>query len=277
MSDSLAVHGRDRARIRLKEFMRALFWRCVIALLLFESAVGIGSAQTAGKQESDDADAGKVIFEAHCALCHGLNGGGGRGPDLRRPTFNHASDDEGLRALIQNGIPPEMPDAWYLNKQDVRNVAAFVRRLGTLPKEPVPGDPVRGEAVYERSGCSSCHILRGRGVGIGPELSAVGARRGAARLHETLLDPSKTLPDGFLQVEVLTATGERIRAIRLNEDSFTIQMKDLQNRIYSFRKSGLRELKKLRGETPMPSYAGTFTESDLEDVVAFLASQRGQQ
>jgi cytochrome c oxidase cbb3-type subunit 3 len=226
-------------------------------------------------QPKVDPAAGKAIFQAHCALCHGLDGGGGRGPDLRRPRLDHAADDEALRSLIENGIPPEMPEGWYLNKEDIANVAAFVRSLGSVPTEKLPGNAARGEALYHRSGCDQCHILAGRGVGFGPALTDIGARRGAARLRETLRNPAKTIPDGFLLVEATTPAGETVRGIRLNEDTFTIQWKDMQGRVYSFRKDELSGLKTLRNETPMPSYASTFSAAELEDVVAFLASQRG--
>jgi hypothetical protein len=67
-----------------------------------------------------------------------------------------------------------------------------------------------------------------------------------------------------------------IRGIRLNEDTFSIQLKDQQGRFHSFRKSGLRELKKLRGESPMPAYASSLTPAETDDLIAFLASQRGK-
>jgi len=223
-----------------------------------------------------DIAAGKELFEDHCALCHGLDGGGGRGPDLRRRQLSHAPDDAALVDLIENGIPPEMPDAWYLSNEDAGNIAAFVRRLGNVPEEKLPGDIGRGQAVYQRSGCSVCHILAGKGVGIGPDLTDVGSRRGAARLREILVHPVSAMPDGFLLVEAIPRSGETIRGIRLNEDTFTIQIKDLQDRIYSLRKSELRELKKLREETPMPSYDKLFSTGAMEDIVAFLAAQRGQ-
>ncbi len=224
-----------------------------------------------------DLAAGKAIFQSHCALCHGLDGGGGRGPDLRRPKLDRAPDDEALKALILNGIPPEMPDGWYLSPEDIANIAAFVRSLGNVPTEKLPGNPARGKTLLERSGCLGCHILAGQGIGFGPALTDIGAKRGAAQLRETLRNPAKTLPEGFLQVEVTTSSGQTLRGIRLNEDTFTIQLKDIHGRIYSFRKSDLHALKKLRNETPMPSYSAAFSSAQLEDLVAFLASLRGLQ
>ena len=169
-----------------------------------------------------------------------------------------------------------MPPAWYLSPEEIANVAAYARSFGNVPPEVLPGDPARGKAVYARSGCSACHILAGEGAGYGPELTAVGARRGSSRLRETLQNPSKTIPEDFLLVEAITSSGQTFRGIRLNEDTFSIQLKDQQGRFHSFRKSDLRTLKKLRSETPMPAYGSVLSAAELDDLINFLASQRGK-
>lgn len=219
---------------------------------------------------------GKKLFENHCALCHGIDGGGGRGPNLRRPKLDHAADDAALRALVQNGIAPEMPEGWFLSPEDIANVAAYVRSIGKVAEEKLPGDPLRGKVIYEKSGCSSCHILGGEGNALGPELTDIGARRGAARLRDALKNPASTIPEGFLLVEAVTREGKTIRGIRLNEDTFSIQLKDYIGGLHSFRKDELASLKKLRGETPMPAYGATLTGADIDDLIAYLAAQRGK-
>jgi hypothetical protein len=67
------------------------------------------------------------------------------------------------------------------------------------------------------------------------------------------------------------------KGIRLNEDSFTIQLKDLGGRFHSFRKAETLAIHKDFGQTPMPSYAGKLSESELDNLVAFLASLRGEE
>jgi len=67
-----------------------------------------------------------------------------------------------------------------------------------------------------------------------------------------------------------------VRGIRVNEDSFTIQLRDAGNRFHSFRKSELSSLKKEFGESLMPGYASKFTAAELDDLVAYLASLRGE-
>jgi len=245
--------------------------RTVLIVLLAARAV----AQTSPGSPADLA-VGRKIFESQCALCHGQTGTGGRGPSLHRPTLNQAPDDSALRKVIAEGIPPEMPGAWQLHPREVASVAQYVRSLGSLPPETLPGDAARGERLYQSKGCPGCHMVAGRGGGFGPELTDIGARRNGAYLRQTLLQPGASLPEGFLYVTAVARSGESIRGIRANEDSFTIQIKDAGGRFHSFRKSELKELRKLKNETPMPSYEGNLTSAELDDLVAYLAALRGK-
>jgi len=220
-----------------------------------------------------NAGAGGKLFERNCAVCHGIDGKGGRGPGLNRPSLAHAPDDEALRRIIADGIPPEMPEGWFLTDDDLANVAAYVRSLGKLPAEAVPGDAGRGRQQYTQSGCSGCHVVQGEGGGYGVSLSDIGSRRNAAYIRNALINPAASLPEGFLLVQVSTESGRKIRGVRLNEDTFTIQLKDASGQILSFRKSSLKELQKLRGESPMPSYQA-LTPTALQDLIAYLVSLR---
>ncbi|HVO96768.1 MAG TPA: c-type cytochrome [Bryobacteraceae bacterium] len=231
-------------------------------------------AMTASAQVPDAAT-GKKIFESQCALCHGQTGTGGRGPSLNRSKLAHAPDDEALAKVIAQGIPPEMPGSWQLNPREVLSLILYVRSLGAIPSEKLPGDPVRGEQVYQSKGCAGCHIINGKGEGFGPELSAIGARRNGAHLRQVILHPAAALPEDFVYVAAVTEAGT-VRGIRVNEDSFTIQIKDSLGRFHSLVKSELKDLKKLRGETPMPSFEGALSAAELDDLVAYLASLKGK-
>jgi hypothetical protein len=83
------------------------------------------------------------------------------------------------------------------------------------------------------------------------------------------------MPDNFLQVRVVTQDGSWITGIRVNEDTFTIQIRDYADRVYSFRKEELRELDKDWGKSPMPSYRGVLSDSEIRDVIAYLISLQG--
>src|SRR5262249_53402698 len=153
------------------------------------SAVGASSAPT------PDQARGKRLFEGQCARCHGIQGGGGTGANLRRPKLRHAADDESLFNLIRNGLPGTgMPFTFAMTDNEVRDVIAYVRSLGRIPPEPLPGDPDKGQLIYRQAECSHCHIVAGKGGSLGPDLSDIGGRRGVEFLRGALLHPGKDRP-----------------------------------------------------------------------------------
>lgn len=221
-----------------------------------------------------DLASGKKLFENQCGLCHGPRGEGGRGPVLAKPRLARAAGDAALVRIIENGIPgTEMPGANAMSEREVRQTAAYVRSLGRLRPESVPGDAAAGAAVYRgKGGCVNCHAISGDGGVSGPDLAGIGARRNAAYLRESLLNPEAAMPNGYLLVTALPPNAPVVTGTRVNEDSFSIQILDAAGRVHSFWKSDLADLKKQPGKSPMPSYRSSLRDAEITDLVAFLAS-----
>lgn len=245
----------------------------VFALLLAAAGTTVAALAQSPHDAVPDLGIGKRIFESQCALCHGQDGAGGRGPSLARPKLMKAPDTASLRKAISEGLPPEMPGAWQLSIREVASVAAFVQSLGAMASESLPGDAARGAAVFQVKGCAGCHIVDGAGTARGPDLSGVGARRNARHIRESIVTPAAVLPDGFLIVEAAAAGGgAAIRGVKENEDPFTIQILGLDGKRHSLRKSELRSLKRRTGESTMPPFA--LPPAELDDLVAYLAARR---
>jgi putative heme-binding domain-containing protein len=224
---------------------------------------------------------GKRLFEGQCGRCHGMQGRGGTGANLRRPKLQRAPDDASLFDLIRDGIPESgMPDTWAMNDNEVRDVIAYVRALGRVAPEPLPGDPAKGKLVYHKANCGNCHIIAGQGGSLGPELTEVGARRGIRFLRSALLHPGKDragTDEGYathLPVLAVKKDGRLRTGMRVNEDTFTIQLRDAGNRFHSLQKGDLEELHKL-DVSVMPSYDKTLSQADIDQLVSYLASLKG--
>lgn len=255
----------------------------MFALVLLALALGIAQAQD---QEKDplagvtpvDVAEGKRLFQNNCAPCHGIDGSGGAGPALTRPKLSRAPDNAALVELILGGIPDRgMPPSWHLRPDGPKVVAAYVRSLGQIQETPVSGNAAHGRAVYQKSGCSGCHIVTGDGAGIGPELTDIGARRTAAVIRKVVSEPASALPQGFVILKVRPKEGPEVSGVRVNEDSFTVQLKDAAGKFHSFRKLDVLNIEKETGKTFMPAYGSSLSSTDLEDLVAYLAGLRGAQ
>jgi len=112
----------DMQTVQLKISLTAV---CAVFLLL--PAQRTSAQSTDKKSSSADPAAGKKLFERHCALCHGIDGKGGRGPSLNRVRLTRAPDDDALKSLITDGIPPIMPEGWLFDDDALANLVAYVR------------------------------------------------------------------------------------------------------------------------------------------------------
>jgi putative heme-binding domain-containing protein len=249
---------------------------CVGAALV--AAVGLLSAQSKPLSNADASElaAGKRVFDAQCAWCHGTDGTGGAGPSLQRPDLRHASSDADLVSIVKNGIAAtEMPGfQWSLTDAMTWRTAAYVRSLGRRPAEPLRGDAGRGAAVYEAKGCQTCHVIAGRGTAVGPELTAIGALRGSAYLRESIVKPEAAHPPGYLVVRAVARAGAEVRGIRIDEDVFWIHLRDAAGTLHVLEKKHLQRVDRELTGTLMPSYASVLSADDLDNLVAYLSSRR---
>jgi putative heme-binding domain-containing protein len=224
-----------------------------------------------------DLERGKRLFAINCAPCHGPKGNGGRGANLARPRLPRAVDDTALFSILQNGIPgTEMPGAWAMTDHEIWQVAAHVRTLGRAEPETVAGNAGAGRHLFETRGCGGCHTVGLEGGRVGPPLTEIGERRGARYIREALLDPASNLPEEFAMVEISTGAGGHTTGIVLNEDTSSIQVRDLADNLHSFWKQDLAAIEKQTHRTPMPSYRGRLSDAELDDLVSYLVSLRGK-
>jgi len=267
----------------------------IIIGALFPLGLAQAPAQTGARRNpfagNDQAiAAGRQIYNNVCTACHGYDGAAGeRAPGLgvsgRR--YLRTSDQE-LFDAVENGIPGTSMPAMGLAENDAWKVTAYIRSLrGTALDAPAPGDVAKGEQVYWGKGrCADCHMLRGKGGLLGPDLSNLAAIRKLNDIKDALTKPDhRVTTDGgrhevslepltsYQPVRVVTRDGSIISGILKNEDPFSLQMLGADNELHFFSRTELREVVYDR-RSPMPTdYDKRLTAEEFQDLIAFLSRQ----
>lgn len=237
---------------------------------------GIVAQDHAGHYTQEAIERGSRLYGANCAVCHGPNGDTVAGVDLKGGKFRKATSDEDLAKVIAIGLPGTAMPPHKLNATELEGVIAYVRNMRDFnSKNVVVGDPARGKLVYEtRGACSQCHRIDGMGGRSGPDLSEIGSLRSANMLERSLWDPTANMLPQNRSVRAITKMGQTITGRRLNEDFYTVQLIDAQERLVSLDKSTLREYKVLL-TSPMPSFQDRLRRQEIADLIVYLLTLRG--
>lgn len=216
---------------------------------------------------------GRQFYLGHCAHCHGPDGEGGRGINLTTGQYRISRTDDDLLRVIQTGVPgTEMPPS-RLPVADIRQLVTYVRSLGAAGAlEKATGDAAAGAVVYRNTGCARCHSIQAKGGSLGPPLDSIGLRRSLKFLRDSLVTPDAYIAREYVGTTAQTKAGQLFRGLRLNEDDYSLQLRDADERLHSFRKSSLVEYQRLDSSL-MPSY-GKLSPTDLNNLIAYLNSLR---
>jgi putative heme-binding domain-containing protein len=218
---------------------------------------------------------GMGSFRGRCANCHGMDARGGRGPDLL-PVLAVATDER-LFQTIKRGVPgTEMPASGASTSEDeIWATLAYLRNLAVPGLAETPrGDAASGEQIFAAN-CAGCHRVRGSGGRLGPDLSRIGSGRTHAALTREIRTASAYLVPGYEPVTLVTADGSRVRGVIKNEDTFSIQIMDVGERLRGYLKSELRDVVKDK-RSVMPDFGhDRLNDSQLNDLLSYLGSLRG--
>jgi cytochrome c oxidase cbb3-type subunit III len=236
---------------------------------------------------------GNSLFRGNCSPCHGLNAhGGGRGPDLTSGRWAHGSSDAEIFRTITQGVPGTQMSANGFEDSETWAIIAYLRTLspGTQKSPATHGDAAKGEKIFTTAGaCSTCHMVKGRGGLLGPDLSRVGAARSEQYLIESIREPDKELSDAMLDpnnhyglplvydtVTITLKNGDKITGVAKNEDTFSVQLLDTNQQLRLFLKREVREVTHER-KSLMPAYTEQMIPAaQLQDLLAYLEGLRGE-
>jgi putative heme-binding domain-containing protein len=239
---------------------------------------------TAGAQENPfhtevDARIGGRVFLAECGRCHGRDGKGNEetgAPDLTRGRFKTATTAAGLFQVIRDGIPgTAMVGIGWAREPTIWQIVAYLDTLRVDPGDyDLAGSVEEGKRIFEGKGnCARCHMVKGAGGRLGPDLSTVANRRKPDELTTDLTDPNETVEPRWWTLRVTRRDGSVVEGLRMNEDTFTFRIMDAGENLWHFSKKELRSVERIEAST-MPSVEGTLTAKELDDLVAYLFSLR---
>ena len=158
----------------------------------------------ASEASTDDITAGRELFLANCATCHGLNAGGrNNAPSLIGVGAAAVDFQVGTGRMPMAASGPQAPKARSVefSEQEIAQLAAYVASLAPGPAIPSEedldlseADAAQGALVF-RTNCAMCHNFAGSGGALtrgkyAPSLKGVTNRH----LYEAMVTGPQSMP-----------------------------------------------------------------------------------
>lgn len=190
----------------------------------------------------------------------------------------HGTDDASIARIIREGVAgSNMPGFPNFEEEDLSALVKFVQRFAegsaAAGMKAPPGDAAKGQEVYARQRCESCHRIGREGSVYGPDLTRIGASRSYEYILESIVKPDADVPREQQGVVVTLANGSKVTGVRINEDSFSVQLRDLSQRYRSFLKTEVKSVEDAP-KSLMPAY-DKLAKADLDNLIAYLLTLKG--
>src|SRR5262249_54551436 len=151
--------------------------------------------------------------------------------NFSRGQFRRSQSDDDLVRVIVRGIPGTAMPPGNFSEPQAATIVAYLRSMsGGGP--PSTGDVSRGKALFEGKGaCLTCHSVAGSGSRVGPNLTEIGQTRRAVELERSLVEPGAEIRPENRVVRALTRDGTTVTGRLLNQDTFSLQLIDANERL----------------------------------------------
>jgi PQQ-dependent dehydrogenase (methanol/ethanol family) len=237
---------------------------------------GQDGANRTSADSAQIADA-RQTYSKLCSGCHGVDARGSQqapglsdNPNLRGRSLGS------LHTLIRNGFPAAGMPPFDLPSPTLDNLAALIVSLNSSASETnVPGDPAAGERFFQEKGqCASCHMVFGKGLPVGPDLSDVGRALTLGQIRMKLLNPGAEKTSGYQLVTVHLLDGKTLRGFARNRTNFTLVLQDLEGGMQTL---SLAKVAKIDEENRSPMPPCSANPDELQNLLAYMSRLTGVQ
>lgn len=169
--------------------------------------------------------------------------------------------DVSERALEQNVETPDFVREWAMSDFDAVNV----------PKDA--NAVMRGMKSFLDAQCHQCHLMDGRGVALGPDLTAVKQRFQGKDLLKQILNPSSHIDEAYRLIHITTKDDEEWSGNLVEDDDQKVVLRPsllLPDHLVTVKRSSIKSLE-TSTMSPMPEgMVSTLTRENILDLLAYL-------
>jgi putative heme-binding domain-containing protein len=131
----------------------------------------------------------------------------------------------------------------------------------------------QGKMMFDATRCSSCHMMRGEGGSIGPDLTQLGTRFTVKDMLESIIEPNKVVSDQYAATVFTMKDGSSVHGRLINQDDnkyYVSQNPFAPDVIREIPRNDVLDTKYSYISVMYPGLINRLNEEELKDLMAYL-------
>jgi putative heme-binding domain-containing protein len=162
------------------------------------------------------------------------------------------------------------PAPGKLNPKKLPAISELARRTGNVEN----GKQIMARSLTGETQCLKCHMVRGTGGQIGPDLSMIGKKGSVENLFESILYPSRAIADQSVSWKIDTIDGLSLTGLIVQENESNLTLRDANGKDYPIPVKDIEKRTKSLVSLMPEDLIATLSEDELVDLVAYLMTLR---
>ncbi|GAB4051487.1 DUF7133 domain-containing protein [Spirosoma litoris] len=143
-----------------------------------------------------------------------------------------------------------------------------------LAMAKIPGDPVKGKALFTQQGCIACHSLTKGETMKGPFMGQIGSIMNREQIAESILKPNASISQGFATV-FITAKGNKSYTGFITEESANrIVLRTITGEVFTIKASDILTRKEMETSMMPDGLANALSYEEFASLITFLSQQK---
>lgn len=166
---------------------------------------------------------------------------------------------------IQAAAAKVLPPSGTAQNRALPPISELVKRAGNAAV---------GEKFFfaANPGCANCHVVRGRGMELGPNLTEIGTKLGKDALYQAILEPSAGISFGFEAWTFTLKDGEDAYGLIASETAEEVALKTVGGIITRLKKSEISARQQSKLSIMPAGLAEAIPLQDLIDLVEYMTT-----
>lgn len=142
--------------------------------------------------------------------------------------------------------------------------------------ETTQGDVALGKTVFAQASCTSCHAVREDLPQKGPYLGSIASIYRRQELAEAILDPGKTIAQGFATHLITLKDNRTIMGFIIKETADLIELRDIAAQSYTVETADIAKRTTLPSSMMPPGLMNSFSVQQFASLLDYLESLVGK-